>query len=347
MAFTLFTDLFNRIDTTVDTYVVQMSSAAITQLTPFVTTGLTLAFIAFAILIIRGGVQAPMSEFLAKSVKIALIAACALGSGIYQGQIAEAIQTTPDALASALLPAGEKGAEAAAMIDTAAQSGLDKTEQCFDQVSLFEGESLVWIFYGGVIFIATVAFVAIGGAFLLMAKIGLAIMAGLGPFFIAALLFQPTQKFFEAWVGQIANLAVLVVMMAASMGLMLNIFSGFVQEMALDGAQNATYNVGAILILAVAMLIALMKLPDIASSLGGGASAGMLHELRALAQGGKSAARGAGAAASAPGQIASGAGATLAGLRAHHAAHSAGLSANEARSAGLKAAGHFRGKRAA
>lgn len=332
--FQLFTDLFQRIDTVTDTYVTSMSSAAASAIAPVVAVGLTLTFIAFGLLIIRGAVQMPISEFLGKSIRIALICGAALGSGMYQGQIANAIKTTPDALASALLPSAEKGQGAAAVIDVAAGSGYEKAGEAWEKGGVFKEDGILWYVVGLIIWTATTVFMAVGGAFLLLAKIGLSVLAGLGPIFIASLLWQPTSRFFEAWTGQIVNYTLMVTIFAAAMGLMVDIFGNFVADMQFDGVQNVAYNLGALGILSVAMVIALLQLPGIASALGAGASVGFMYELRALAGGAKAAKGAASAAASAPGKAA---GAVGGGFNA----------ARNAAGAVSKAAGKFQGKKAA
>jgi type IV secretion system protein VirB6 len=333
MAFTLFTDLFSKIDQTTQTYVTDMSTGAIAAVTPVVTVGLTLMFMAYAFLIIRGGVQMPMSEFLGKSVRVALVCAAALGSGLYQGQIAEAIRTTPDALATALISDDSgKGAQAATLIDTAGEQGFTKAGEAWAEMSAMDiGQSLVFAFYGAIIILATIIFVAIGGAFLLLAKLGLSILAGLGPMFIAGLLWQPTHRFFEVWVGQVVNMILLVVMLAASFGLMLTIFTGYVEGLAMDPEQNKAYAMGGLLMLSVAMLVALLQLPGIAAALAGGASIAFLYEMRAVGGGARAAGR--------------------AAQGVSKAVHSAGAAsvkgvAAVGRSVG-QTAGHFRGKKAA
>lgn len=332
--FQLFTDLFQRVDTVTDTYVTSMSSAAASAIAPVAAVGLTLTFIAFGLLIIRGAVQMPISEFLGKSIRIALIAGVALGSGIYQGQIANAIKTTPDALASALLPSEEKGQGAAAIIDVAAGSGYEKAGEAWEKGGLFKEDGILWYVVGVIVFIATTIFMAVGGAFLLLAKLGLAVLAGLGPIFIACLLWQPTSRFFEAWTGQIVNYTAMVSIFAAAMGLMVDIFGNFVADMQFDGIQNVAYNLGALSILSLAMVIALLQLPGIASALGAGASVGFLYEMRAIAGGAKAAKGAASAAASAPGKAA---GAVAGGAAA----------ARNAAGAVGKLAGKFQGKKAA
>lgn len=332
--FQLFTDLFQRVDQVTTTYVTSMSSAAASAIAPVVGVGLTLTFIAFGMLIIRGAVQMPVSEFLGKSIRIALICGAALGSGMYQGQIANAIQQTPDALASALLPGAEKGQSAAAVIDVAAGSGYEKASEAWENAGIFKEDGLLWGIAGVIIWLATTIFMAVGGAFLLLAKIGLSVLAGLGPIFIASLLWQPTSRFFEAWTGQIVNYTLMVTIFAAAMGLMVDIFGSFVSTMQFDGVQNVAFNLGGLGILSLAMVIALLQLPGIASALGAGASVGFLYEMRALAGGAKAAKGAASAAASAPGKVAGAVGGGVSAARGAAGAMS-------------KVAGKFQGKKAA
>lgn len=343
MAFSLFHDLFGKIDDVTQTYVADIASSATSAIAPVVTVGLTLTFIAFGILIIRGGVQMPLSEFLGKSLRVGLICGVALAGGLYQGQIADVIRTTPDALASSLVsdPSGAPQ-EAATMIDTAAEEGFNKANEAFEQMSWMDpGQGLVFLVFGFVVAGATVVFVAIGGAFLLLSKLALAVLAGVGPIFIVAMLWQPTSRFFEVWVGQVVNFILLAVLLAASFGLMLSIYTGFLEGVSWEADTNNLYNVGGVLILTVAMGIVLLQLPGVASALGGGASVGYLYELKALAGGAKSM----GAAAAGARDRAGAAGA---GMRAAHGAGAAGGGAAAQRQAFSRgAAAYYKGRKAA
>lgn len=340
MEMTLFQDLFGEIDAVTQTYVTDISSRAIQTITPFVSIGLTLTFIAFGLLIIRGGVQMPLMEFIGKSVRIGLIAGVALASGIYQGQIAEAIRTTPDALAGLLVPGGETGDQAAAVIDRAASEGFAKAGEAWEKTSTLDiGYSILIAAVGLIIIAATGVFVLIGGAFMILAKLGLAILAGLGPLFIAAMLWQPTQRFFEAWTGQVVNYMLMVVMLAASFGLMLNIYTNFVGGIEFGDKQNIAYNIGGVVILSGAMMIVLLQLPGVAAALGAGASISFLYELRALASGARAAGKAGAAAANMVGQAG--------GAAARAGAAVGGAAANAARSGGSAAASYFKGRKAA
>lgn len=303
--FAIFADLFELVDEQTMHFATEISGRAVTAITPIVVVGLTLAFIMHGLLIVRGMVDSPLMEFLGRSLKIALIVGVALGSGFYQGEIAEAIRTLPDGLATALIadPAAS-GASAANVVDQAAGKGFDVVGEAWDKANVFSGDAILYALVGFAYLVFTIAVVAIGGAFILLSKIGLALMAGLGPLFIISLAWQPTARFFEMWLGQVANYTLMVVIFSATFGFMMDIFSATLTGLTLEDGMNLAYNIGAIGILSVAMVIIILQLPSLASGLAGGVSMGMLHELRAVAKGAKLA--GGGAKMSAKGAVAGG-----------------------------------------
>ena len=338
--FELFTPVFNEVDQVTSQYVSQMSQAAAVTLAPVATVGLTLTFMLFGLLIARGAVQMPISEFIGKSIKIGAICGVALVGGVYQTDIAEIIQTLPDELATVLLPSTAKGQTAAALIDKAGQGGFDKVSEAWSHVEVPWGESLVWVLVSVVILVATVGLLAIGGSLLLLAKLALAVVAGVGPLFILALLWQPTTRLFEAWTGQVITYTVLTVIMSAAMGLMLNIFDNAVQTMAFDDLQNVAYNLGGLSILSVAMLIGLLQLPSVAAGLGGGVAMGFIHEMKAVGGMGKA------AASAGMGAMKGGAAAAAAGL-SYNAARMSGAGRGEAAKAAAATGSKFLGRKAA
>ena len=291
MAFTLFEPLFAKVDTATNVFVSQISTQAIATITPFVTLGLTLGFIAYAIAIIRGAVDMPVMDFLARALRIAIIVGVALAGGLYQSQIAGAIVELPNSLAVALISNPTEGAGAASIIDVAAGKGFDAASRAFEQSSFFSADGLLYGIFGIIIILATAVVVSIGGAFILLAKVALALLAGLGPIFIVCYLWQPLSRFFDLWIGQVLNYVLLVVLFSALFGLMMDIYGGYVAGVKFESGVNVAYSLGGAIILSIAMVLVLLQLPGIAGALAGGAALGYMHELRALRGGAASVSR--------------------------------------------------------
>lgn len=337
MAFTLFEPLFAKVDTATNTFVTQISAQAIATITPFVTLGLTLGFIAYAIAIIRGAVDMPVLDFLGRSVRIGVITGVALAGGLYQSQIASALVDLPNALAVALITNPAEGAGAASIIDVAAGKGFDAAARAFDQSSFFSTDGLLYGIFGIIIILATAVVVAIGGAFILLAKVAMAILAGIGPVFIICFLWQPLARFFEQWTGQVLNYVLLVVLFSALFGLMMEIYGGYVEGVKFESGVNVAYSLGGAIILSIAMVLMLLQLPGIAGALAGGVGLSYLHELRALRSGASSVARGA---------KLNTAGKSLGRQAGRVGSYVAGKTAGGIASGASKAYGYFKGKAA-
>ncbi|CAB3802653.1 Type IV secretion system protein VirB6 [Paraburkholderia ultramafica] len=332
MDFHLFTDLFRHIDAATATFATDVSGRVITAAMPVISAGLTLSFIFYGFLVARGAVDHSLKDFMWKCLKISLIVSVASAGGIYQSQIAGAIQTAPDEFATALLPASApsaQGTQAATMIDQAASEGFSKAGDAFEKAGIFSKEGLSYTAFGVLCLLSTALFTAIGGAFILLAKIMLALLAALGPLFIFALIFKATTGFFERWAGHVLGFSMLIVFVSAVFGLMIQLFTTYMEQASFDNGLNFAGTIGGCVVLAVAFLFIIIKLPEYASAMMGGIAAGLWYEARIAA--------GIGRQTSGAGQVAVGS-AAKAGAAGAGAGRAAG-------GAVRKAAGRFKGSR--
>lgn len=340
MEIQLFSQLFTRIDTITSTFVSSISSNVISQVTPVISAGLTVSFIFYGFLVARGAVDSSIMDYLYRCFKIAVIVSFAVAGGIYQSSIADVITTAPDEFATAILPSASEaqGSAAANLMDKAASIGFEKAGDAWDKISVMEmGHAVALAIIGLLIILATIILTAVGASFLLVAKIALAVLAGLGPMFIFALIFKPTQKFFEAWSGQIFTYFFMIVLVSSVFGVMMQLFTTYVSSMEIDGVMSQAASVGGCLILSTVTLVIFLQIPSMAASLGGGLSVNMwgaVNTARSLGSSGGAMRAGAPVSTGSAG----GGGGKASGGLAH------GLMTKA--SAGLsKAAGLFRGSR--
>ncbi|GAO01285.1 type IV secretion system protein [Anaeromyxobacter sp. PSR-1] len=278
--FRLFTPLFAELDRISTAFARDVSSRVIVAITPVLAAGLTVWFIVWGVLVMRGAVEQPVREFLGKVIRTALIVSLALGAGLYQRDVAELIRTVPDDLAAAVA-GGEADvrfsadpldtrSRQAALIDRAAGQGLSKAEDAFEKGGLMTQQGIAFYTFGVLMLVATVIMVGVGGALILVAKVMLALLAGLGPLFIAALLFDATRRFFDRWIAMVATYGLVVVLFAAVFTFMLAIFANYMSGVALDGNMNVAYGIGGALILTIVSVAILKELHHLAVGLGGG-----------------------------------------------------------------------------
>ena len=158
----------------------------------------------------------------------------------------------------------------AALIDRAAGQGLSKAEDAFEKGGLMTQQGIAFYTFGVLLLLATVIMVGVGGALILVAKVMLALLAGLGPLFIAALLFDATKRFFDRWVAMIATYCLVVVLFASVFTFLLGIFANYMSGVALDGEMNVAYGIGGALLLTLVSVAILKELHHLAVGLGGG-----------------------------------------------------------------------------
>lgn len=270
MSFQLFRQLSSEIDKITETYVTDISSRVITEMTPIVSIGLSIAFIIYGFLIVRGVIDMPVSDFLNRCIRISIIASIALIGGLYQTKISGLITELPNDLASSLIAESHEKNTIAALIDKTAEQGFNRAGEAFEECILLNTNGLLYGLFGTVVLLTTSALVAVGGTFILLTKIALALLAGLGPLFIAALLWQSTYRFFEQWVSQVMHYVFFIVLFAAVSSVLMSIFSNYMADLKFDGSQNISYALGGATILSIIFVMLLLKISTIASALAKG-----------------------------------------------------------------------------
>ncbi|EJF82874.1 hypothetical protein MCU_01261, partial [Bartonella elizabethae Re6043vi] len=171
MNFTVFTQLFNKIDQITKTYVTDISSKAIVTITPFVTIGLTITFLIYGWLIMRGAIDMPLSGFVNRFLRISIITSIALTAGLYQRDIANLITQMPYDLSKALIANSLTNTQLMGLLDKVAGNGFQYAGRLFQETVFFDANGLLYSLLGILILLATSLVVAIGGGLVLLTKI--------------------------------------------------------------------------------------------------------------------------------------------------------------------------------
>lgn len=284
MSYQLAQPIFDKLDGITQTLVIHMASNAITHIAPIITIALTITFLVNALLIMQGAVETPVADFLMRCIRIAFIVSIALTAGFYQSNIAKIVTETPDELATVLVMNKQAPDKAGNMIDANIEKGFAYASAAFDKAALYNPSSWSYPIIAAIILIATGVLCGVGLAVLLTVKVALTILAGIGPLFIASLLFEPTKRYFELWIGQIVQYALILIIYSAIFGFFMDLFGGYAAQGKLDGFQNIAYSVGGLLIITCCAIIVLLKIPHIASALSDGVSLGFSRKGKRTAQ---------------------------------------------------------------
>ncbi|TDV38024.1 type IV secretion system protein VirB6 [Paraburkholderia caballeronis] len=313
----LFTAIGGTLENGMSTYVTNVSSALSGALVPVATTAVTTWILAYGLAIVRGEAHEAVPAFAWRGLKVAVILAFALGSGLYQQQVVTAVSGATSGLAQTIQISANTtgggnpgcGSVSGSSVTSTSATSIYQTLDCYDQQidlvldaysekATHEGLSpsglaaaigdIVCGFIaavGGSIFLIVLAFEVVMGRMLLD------LVLGIGPIFIACAAFAPTARFFEAWTAKVANYALLQVLVAAFLGMALTAFSTELAPFqvttsapganaaALVAASQAALEAasawGAALgMFATAIFLAMVgwQLPSVASGLSGGAT---------------------------------------------------------------------------
>ena len=106
-------------------------------------------------------------------------------------------------------------------------------------------------------------------AYLLLAKLFLAILVASGPLFLCLALFPVTRQYATLWIGQVVNFMLLGVLMNVTAVVMINILLGLqVNPLTASLVDILAYGVIALL-----FFIVILRIPDLSSALSGGVAA--------------------------------------------------------------------------
>ncbi|OAH42124.1 type IV secretion system protein VirB6 [Sphingobium yanoikuyae] len=275
--------------------------------------GVTIYIILLGFAILRGAVEYPFREFVYRGMKLAaLVFAVTTLYGASTGLFA--MDGLPRDVAQAVGGSDVTGlGDFFDQIVRGASATVDKITQIQDARTAAAGKNIVGlpnniveIFFTGiyclVLMVMAILSAALGFTICAFALFALALLAAVGPIFVAALLFDSTRAFFFAWLGSAISYLMLV-----AFALLLTIFIRNTGEDFMGQAFAGDTNIPVIAIRAIAFYVLgfffFLQIPGLAAGLGGG-GASLATQFANAATGNIAPAAGR-ALSSAPGRIAS------------------------------------------
>ena len=278
---TLYDGFLASMLTTVNAITAQMSA---TLATPFAAAA-TIYVIAYGIAILRGSADGSGFDFAIQTLKLGIVFTLVSNVGAYTTWVGQVILvgipdfvTTLTGGPSGGLPSDGVIARAGVIADAIREeySAFDLSGKIYAAL-LSVIVYLAAIFFGGIAFCIT-----------LFAQFGLAMMAAVGPLFVAFALFDFSRGWFFSWLGQIVNFALLQLLVIL-LAIFATTFIGnvYAEASIVEGSRAVVYMVVGLLVVTVFFFL----IPSIAAALSGGAqgSTGLLQRTveRSLLRGGR------------------------------------------------------------
>jgi type IV secretion system protein VirB6 len=211
-------------------YIADNTALIARTLEPAVVTLGVLYVMVWGYLQLTGQIEESFIGGLKRLLTLALILGCALSLWFYNAVIVDTFFNAPSELAAAVIGAFDP----VDIVDQIIFEGDDAANLLIQKGGLLDGNFAYYLAGFGVYLV--VGLTAIYTIFLLtLSRIALSVLLALGPLFIALLFFDSTRRFFEAYLAQLANYALITILTVLVAALMLRLVTVSATQAASEG----------------------------------------------------------------------------------------------------------------
>ena len=249
------------------TYIGATTAKVSTALEPAVVTFGTVYVMVWGYLQLTGRIEQPFVAGLKRIVTLAIVLGVALHLWLYNTVIVDTFYQAPVQLAAAIAGAPDP----IATLDTIWNDGGTVADSLFKNGHLYFYNTSFYL--EGLIVWLLVGLLCVYTMFLLcLSSIALSVLLALGPLFFVALLFEHTRRWFDAWIAQLTNYALISVLTVLVSTLLLQLVASYATQTA--GLVPGLLAVDTLDMLLVAVLVFLVmrQVMPIAAGLAGGTS---------------------------------------------------------------------------
>ncbi len=218
-------------------------------------------------LLLTGRIEEPFAAGLKRIVTLVTVLGVGLHLWLYNTLLVDTFYRAPAQLAAEVVGAGDP-------------------VQTLDAIWNQGGEVASRLFQAGGVWVSSFGFYLAGAAvwllvgllcvytmFLLaLSSVALSVLLALGPLFIALLLFEATRRFFEAWIAQLANYALITLLTVMTAALLLHLVASYARQTAALGSALDIVDALDLLLVTVLVFLFMRQVMPIAAGLAGGAA---------------------------------------------------------------------------
>lgn len=275
--------LLENVPETVTTYVNEKSALMIGYIGPTAVILLTLFVLFWGVAMASGQISEPFTDGMKRIIRMCIIVGFALTVGIYQDYVADFFLRVPSEMASELAYEGSSGGyepvSIATVLDASLQQGFDVGDKAWDKGDEMAQTGIKAAIAGMgyyalaiLVYLAAATLVAIAAGILLVAFLATALLLAIGPLFILFAIFPTTYRWFETWLGQLVNFAILYVMVAVTVGLVFGMFDQYLSMLPITTLSETVVNTLKLIGMTIAIAAVLLQTRSMAAALGGGAA---------------------------------------------------------------------------
>jgi type IV secretion system protein VirB6 len=260
-----FQNYFSSLTAHLTNYVSGMTAAVAGSLTPIIVAFATMYVMFWGWLHLSGKIEEPVLEGAKRILTIGVVLSLSLTLWTNHSAFVLAFLNGPSALASAILGGGPP----LAAIDNIWTQGSGIAKIFWDNAGVFDGN--FGLYFGAVATWIVCGLLCVYTAFLFaLASVALAILLAVGPLFLMFLFFDSTKKFFESWIAQLANYALVVIIASLIGALILNLVSSMANQTVSVGANLTVFDAMNFLITTILAFLLMRQTMSVASGLASG-----------------------------------------------------------------------------
>ncbi len=259
-----FATFWTWLNTQLTNYISANTTLVAEALEPAIVTLATVYIMVWGYLHLTGRVEEPFFSGIRRLITLAVVLGAALRLWLYNSLLVDTFYQAPAELAGAIVGAQDP----VATIDTIWERGGDVADYLWSNGGVFTdfgyyiAGAVVWTLIG-LLCVYTMFLIALSG-------VALAVLLALGPLFLAMLLFDATRRFFEAWLAQLANYALITILTVLVAALLLQIVESYAEQTAARGSAIVTVDALNMVLVAVLVFLLMRQIMPIAAALAGG-----------------------------------------------------------------------------
>ena len=244
-------------------YIGENTARVASILEPAVVTLGTVYVMIWGYLQLTGRIEEPFVAGVKRIATLAVVLGVALHLWLYNTLLVDTFYNAPTQFAAAVVGASDP----VQTIDAIWKAGGAVADQLYrDGGSWHFGYTtaamVVWLIVG-VLCVYTMFLLA-------LSSVALAVLLALGPLFVAFLLFDTTRRFFEAWLAQLANYALITILTVMVAALMLHLVQSYAQQTQALGTAIRTVDAINMILATVLVFLFVRQVMPIAAGLAGG-----------------------------------------------------------------------------
>jgi len=274
----VFQKMFDYSDGVVAKYVTDVAASTAGTIQGMAYTLLLIYMMLWGWSVMRGIIQEPVMDGGWRILKIAIIFHLATSSALYSQYVSDLLYNWPTEFASQLQ--GSPATTSAQMLDQMLDKGTTLAGEAWEKANI--GNIGAYIL-AGVVYVLTWVTTGITGIIIIMAKLALAITLAIGPLFILFLLFDPTKRWFDSWLGAVftEGIAILLTVMAATISfkLMNAAYDVTIADATANDGIATMSAISGLVIYGIASIFVIQRMPVLAGSIGGSLSSGSASPL--------------------------------------------------------------------